>query len=200
MLASSQTKTKSPSWGRLDQTHVLIVSPATANALAPHAAERSWVMFVQVQPPIGVGPVKIEGVRGKHIGERLAQLAADNAFDTMLIGLIPTTNSPHDHANAIAQQYASAHLHDGWFTPDPGLLAFIQHAGLPAIQELLAQTHPAALAEEPVGIDELAEMLGVAPITIRRMVKAEQIPYLRVGLALRFVPRDVIATLRVHRR
>lgn len=157
-------------------------------------------MFVQVIPPVGAGPVKIEGVRGAKIGERLAQLAADNAFDTMLIGLIPTTTSPFEHANAIATQYNGAHLHDGWFSPDPGLLAFIQHAGLPAIQELLDQTHPAAMSEAPVGIDEMASILDVAPITIRRMVKAEQIPYLRVGNALRFVPRDVIMTLRMSRR
>lgn len=175
---------------------MLIVSPATATALAPHAAERSWVMFVQVTPPMGAGPVKIEGAHGKRIADRLAQLAADNAFDTMLIGLIPTT-TPHEHANAIAQQYAAAHLHDGWFAPEPGLLAFIQHAGMPAIQELLERTHPAALGDEAVDIDTMADMLNVSATTVRRMVKAGSIPFLRAGNgALRFEPRSVFATLR----
>ena len=176
---------------------MLIVSPTTATALAPHAAAHSWVMFVQVTPPVGAGPVKIEGVNGKRIGDRLAQLAADNAFDTMLIGLIPTTIDPREHAHAIMQEFAAAHLHDGWFAPDPGLLGFIQNAGLAAIQELLASVHPAAVGSEAVDIEAIAQMLDVSVITVRRMVKAKSIPFLRAGNgALRFVPSDVIASLR----
>ncbi len=201
MLPSVQTRNEITSWGQLAHPRMLLVSPTTANAIAPHAAERSWVMFVQVNPPVGgAGPIKIEGVAGKQLGERIAQLAADNAFDTVLIGLVPTEIRPHDHARAIAEQYADAHLHDGWFQPTPGLLAFIQHTGLDAIQELLARTHPGALSDSPVDIDTMASILGVSVVTVRRMVKAEQIPYLRVGLALRFVPADVIATLRHYGR
>ncbi len=175
---------------------MLIVSPATANALAPHAAERSWVMFVQVTPPMGAGPIKIEGASGKRIADRLAQLAADNAFDTMLIGLMPTT-APQQDAAAIAQQFAFAHLHDGWFAPEPALLSFVQHAGMAAIQELLERTHPAAVDNEAVDIETIANMLNVSVTTIRRMVKAGSIPFLRAGNgALRFMPRDVFATLR----
>lgn len=179
---------------------MLILSPNTAHALAPHAAERSWVMFVQVNPPVGAGPVKIEGIHGKQIGERLAQLARDNAFDTMLIGLVPTELPPRELARDIASQFPAAHLRDDWFTPTPGLLAFIQHVGLGAIQELLSMTMPGALGDAPVDVETMAQILDVSTTTVRRMVKAGQVPYLRVGLALRFVPADVIATLRQHGR
>lgn len=175
---------------------MLIVSPATASALASHAAERSWVIFVQVNPPIGGnGPIKIEGIRGSQLAARLSQLARDNAFDAMLIGMIETT-TPAEYATAIAEQYAGIDLHDGWFEPTADLLALIQHAGQSAIQALLAQTHPGGLSEAPVDIENMARILDVSIPTVRRMVKAEQIPYLRWGRMLRFVPTDVIATLQ----
>jgi len=154
-------------------------------------------MFVQVNPPIGpMGPIKIEGVRGLAIAQRLRQLAAENAYEAMLIGLVETP-TPIEHANAIADQYAGdAELHDGWFEPTPALVAYIQHVGQAAIQELLSKTHPAALTNEPVDIDEMARILGVAVVTVRRMIKAKQIPCMRFGRTLRFVPTDVVASLQ----
>ena len=175
---------------------MLIVSPSTATAITPHASDHSWVMFVQVTSPYGPGPIKIEGVEGDKIASRLRALAVDNAYEAMLIGLI-TTTTPAEHARALAEQFASTHLHDGWFNPSPGLLAFIQHSGQAAIVELLGRTHPGALDEHSsVDIDEIARMVGVSVKTIRRMVQADEIPYLRWGRVLRFVPADVIGSLQ----
>ena len=176
---------------------MLIVSPSTATALASHAAG-SWVMFVQTNPPTGgAGPIKIEGVQGTQIAGRLTALARDNAFETTLIGLL-STETPDELATAIADQYGGGELHDGWFTPSANLLAFVQHAAQVAIQDLLARTHPGALPVTPVDIDEMARLLSCSVPTVRRMVKAGEIPHLRWGRVLRFVPADVISTL--HRR
>ncbi len=151
-------------------------------------------MFVQVNPPSGQGPIKIEGVKAGQLATRLRQLAADNAFEATLVGLIATP-TPAEHASAIGEQYAT-HIHDGWFEPTADLIAFIQHTAQGPIQELLAQTHPGGLSETPVDIEQMAEILGVSVPTVRRMVKAEQIPYLRFGRVYRFVPADVIASLQ----
>ena len=154
-------------------------------------------MFIQVSPPSGQGPIKIEGVKGSQIGARLARLAIDNAFEAMLIGLIPTEVDPAQHAAAIAAQYAGAHLHDGWYLPTADLLAFIQHVAAAPVQDLLSRAHPGAFGDDVVDIETMAAMLAVSIPTVRRMVKAEQIPYLRAGRgALHFVPADVLATLR----
>jgi excisionase family DNA binding protein len=174
---------------------MLIVSPSTASALAPHAAERSWVMFVQVNPPGGgQGPIKIEAVKGSQIGTRLATLARENAFDPMLIGLIESP-TPLEHAQAIIEQYAAGHLHHDWYAPSADLLAYIQHVAQGPIQALLAETHPGGLSEESVEIEEMADILNVSVPTVRRMIKQEVIPYLKFGRIYRFVPADVIASL-----
>lgn len=152
-------------------------------------------MFVQVNPPTGGnGPILIDGVKGSQIAARLRQLAIDNAFEAMLIGLVETTQ-PDEYAAAIAEQYTAV-VHDRWFEPTADLLAFIQHAAQEPIQALLSQTHPGGLRDAPVDIDEMARQLGVSVPTIRRMIKANQIPYLRWGRMLRFVPVDVFATLQ----
>jgi excisionase family DNA binding protein len=175
---------------------MLIVSPSTAHALAPHAAEHSWVMFVQVNTPDGaLGPILIEGVRGSKIAERLNQLARDNAFDAMLIGLMETT-TPDEHAAQIAAQCEAAHLHDHWYAPTTELLAFVQHVGQRAMVELLELAHPGALGTAPVDIDEMARILGVSVVTVRRMIKANEIPFLKAGRIYRFIPADVIASIQ----
>lgn len=153
-------------------------------------------MFVQVNAPIGgPGPIKIEPVKGSQLAQRLKQLAADNAYEAMIIGLIEST-TPDELADAIAEQYAGMHLHDRWYLPTADLIAFIQHTAQGPIQALLAQTHPGALGESAVDIEEMAKILGCSVPTIRRMVKAEEIPYMRWGRVLRFVPRDVIASIQ----
>lgn len=155
-------------------------------------------MFVQVATPIGnVGPIKIEGVKGTMIAPRLRALAADNAYEPYLIGLTATT-TPSELAKAIQEQYDDALLHHDWYEPTSGLLAFIQHTGGKALQELLSQARPGGVPDGAVDIDEISRYLGVSTQTVRRMVKAGDIPYLRMGKALRFVPADVLASIE-HR-
>jgi excisionase family DNA binding protein len=173
---------------------MIIISPRTARAISPHAADQSWVMFVQSSPPGGFGPVKIEGVKGVQIAPRLRTLAADNAFEVLLIGLVPTP-TPDEHAEAIKAQHAAAHAHHSWYEPTPALMAQVQATGQAALRDLLGQARRGNAPSTAVGIDELARHLNVSVPTVRRMVKAGDIPYLRLGKVLRFVPTDVIASL-----
>lgn len=175
---------------------MLIVSPSTVNALAPHASGGAFVMFVQVNPPAGgLGPILIEGVKGAALGRRLGQLARDNAYDPLLIGLLETTQ-PEQAAYQIKTEHDEYRLHDDWFEPTGALLAFIQQTSQAALQTLLAQTHPGAMETAPIDIDAMAAMLNVSVKTIRRMVDKKQIPVLRAGRVLRFVPADVFASLQ----
>jgi len=156
-------------------------------------------MFVQVNVPVsGLGPIKIEGAKGTQIASRLRALAADNAFEPYLIGLTPTT-TPNELAKVIQDQHAAARLHHDWFQPTAGLLAFIQHTAASALQKLLAQARPGGIPDGAVDIDEIARILGVSVQTVRRLVKDEKIPFLRMGKALRFVPADVLASLERRR-
>jgi len=176
---------------------VIIVGPNTSQALSPHAAERSWVMFVQIAPPTGAaGPVKIEGVRGAKIGDRLLTISAENPYPSYLIGLIESA-SPHQQAHAIASQFAEHHMHDGWFEPAPTLLRFVQSYGQRALGELLAQTRPGAVDGQIVDIEEIARILNVSVRTVRRLVEADGIPHMRVGKQLRFVVADVLAAMQL---
>jgi len=175
---------------------MLIVSPATASALALHAVEQSWVMFVQTNVRgLGAGPIKIEAVKGTQIASRLNELAANNPFEVLLIGLTPTP-TPHDLVLQLSAQFEAQHMHDGWFESTPNLIALVQAIGQHALQELLAQTHPGGLTDAPVGIAEMAALLDVSVPTVRRMVHANAIPFMRYGRTLRFVPADVFASLR----
>lgn len=179
---------------------MLIVSPSTATALAPHAASKSWVMFVQANLPSNCsspGLILIEGAKGRDLAERIKVLAAINAYEVTLIGLIESVQ-PGEHAKAIGEQYSS-NVHNSWFLPTASLLAFITHVAQPTLSALLTQMHPGALSETPVDIDAIAKMLDVSVMTVRRMIAANQIPYLRAGRSYRFVPSDVIASLRRNR-
>ncbi len=179
---------------------MLIAHHSTASAITPHAAGRSWVVFLQTALPAGViSPIKISGMKGSEISRELNRIAADNAYDVQIIGLIPSTD-PEVHASAIAAQYAGEHMHNGWYMPSPGLNAFIEHHALGALRELLAQVHPGVISEHVVDIEEMARILNVAVVTVRRMVKSDEIPYIKWGRVYRFVPTDVIASLQQRGR
>ena len=51
-----------------------------------------------------------------------------------------------------------------------------------------------------VDIDGVAELLGVRPRHIRRLVQERRIPYLKWGHLLRFDPAEVDGWLDAHRR
>lgn len=174
---------------------MLIVGPHTSQALAPHAAERSWVMFVQISPPNSAGPIKIEGVRGARIGERLNAISVENPFPAYLIGLIESA-SPHEHAHAIAAQFAQHHLHDGWFEATSPLLQLVQQHAQAALSTLLSATRPGAVDSQIVDTAGIAQILGVSISTVRRLVDGDAIPHLRVGKQLRFVVADVLAAMQ----
>lgn len=152
-------------------------------------------MFAQTRPPQTIGPIWIEAVAGTQIEARLSELIRFNAYETFLIGLVETPQ-PEDAASAIREQYAGKHLHHYWYEPTADLIAYIQHVGQGPLRQLLEQTHPGALSQGTVDIDELARILGVSESTIRRMMRADEIPYMRWGRAPRFVPADVIASLQ----
>lgn len=177
---------------------MLIAHHSTAAAIAPHAADRSWVVFLQTVLPVGVvSPIRIVGMKGADIGKELRKITADNAYEIQIIGLI-ASNDPVTHAKAIGEQY-SGHLHDGWYMPSGDLIAFIQHHGKRALIELLERVHPAVM-EDVVDTAEMARLLSCSVQTIRRMVKDEKIPYFRVGnWEYRFQPKDVLAALQRQR-
>jgi excisionase family DNA binding protein len=173
---------------------MIVIGPNTAQSLSPHTTERSWVMFVQISPPNLAGPIKIEGVRGSQVSDRLLAISEDNPYPAYLIGLVETA-TPNEHAQAIYAQYAASHLHDGWFEPIPDLLQFIQHVGQAALADLLAATRPGGVPDGVVDIDQIAAVLGVSTTTIRRLVAAGTIHCFRVGRQLRFVVADVLASM-----
>ena len=176
---------------------MLSVSPSTVDAITPHA-NGAFVMFVQVTAPKSPpGPIWIEGVRGHRLGTVLGELARLKAYDPMLIGLLETTLPPEQHAQAVRAHFDGDRLHDNWFEPTPGLLAAIQQDAQAALRTLIAQTHPGAHSQHPVGIDEIAAMLNVSVKTVRRLIEKQQIPYLRAGNGpYRFIPADVFASMQ----
>lgn len=177
---------------------MLVARRSIATAITPHAADRSWVVFLQTALPAGVtSPIKIAAMHGSQIGEELRRISAANAYDVQIIGLISSTN-PDQHARAIAEQYAGDHLHDGWYAPSADLIAFIQHHAKAAIQDLLARVHPAAVTDRIVDLKEMAKILKCHEITVRRMVRAEppEIPFMKTGDKYLFHPAEVIAALR----
>lgn len=169
---------------------MIVLSPNIAGTLAPHTADQSWVMFVQVNQ----GPIKIEGVDGDKIAARLRELARDNAHEPYLIGLVATT-TPTELEAAIHAMFATDVIHHDWFEPSIELLTFVQNTCQGALQALLAQTRPGGAPSDVVDVEAMAGYLGVSVPTVRRMVKAGEIPHLRVGKALRFVVADVVASI-----
>lgn len=175
---------------------MIALNSGTSAAIALHAAELSWVVFLQTELPggIGAGRIKIEGLRGKQLASRFSTLARECPYEIYLIGMIPTTD-PGVHSSAIAEQHPI--VHDGWFEATADLIAFIAAQGQPALISLVEKVHPGAFDQEQlVDIEQLAQMLDVAPITIRRMIERRAIPYYRVGRAYKFKPSEVLASLR----
>lgn len=118
----------------------------------------------------------------------------DNPFGVFLIGLIATP-MPNEIVAELAQLHGDQALANGWYQPSADLLSFIEESATPALSLLLGQTHPAGLEDAAVDITTMAQLLDVSVPTVRRMIRAEQIPYLRWGKIYRFVPDDVFASL-----
>lgn len=154
-------------------------------------------MFVQASTP-SASAIKIELVRGRDLGSRLGAIAMNCPFETMLIGLA-TSPQPAQLAEQIATQFIDDHMHDGWFESSPALIGVVQAIGQHAMQELLNQTMPGAVSSDVVDVDEMARLLDCSVPTVRRMVQRGQIPCMRSGRVLRFVPADVFASMQRNR-
>lgn len=176
---------------------MLIAHHSTVAAIAPHAADRAWIVFLQTALPAGVpSPIRIVGLkRGAEISRELNRISELNAYEVQIIGLIPSTD-PDLHVRAIAEQYASDHLHDGWYRPSADLIAFIAHHAKKGVQDLLDQVHPGAISEHVVDLRALAQLLNCSEVTIRRMIDRGEIPFMRAGRNYRFQPAEVIAALQ----
>lgn len=173
---------------------MITISVNTAAAIALHAAGGSWVMFLQAMFPLGrQGPIKIEGLRGAHLAERLISISRDSPCDVSLIGLLPSPIDPTLHASEIANELTC--VHDQWYSPTTELIEFIENSAQATIKELLGQTSAGAL-DDLVDITGIAELLDVSVPTIRRMIDRDEIPFLKFGRSYRFVPSDVISSLR----
>lgn len=174
---------------------MIFLSPHTASTLAPNTTEQSWVMFVQVNPPVGgIGPIKIQGARGSQVSSKLREIVMNCPYEAFIVGLVPT-DAPDELEATIQTQFDSTRIHHDWFAPTVELLTLIEQIGQQALQELLDQARPGGLPENAIDIEAMAAILGVSTKTVRRLVKAGEIPYLRLGKALRFVAADVIASL-----
>lgn len=145
--------------------------------------------------------VCIEGVGGTLLGSRLGSIEHDSPVPVRMIGLLSALR-PKETANKIRSDFDESRVHDGWFRSNPYLMVYIEERGQRALVELLGATNPAALLEEGdldsvVTIDRMAKILKVSTKTVRRMIDRNEIPKLSWagGRVLRFVPRDVIATL-----
>lgn len=179
---------------------MLIARRSIAAAITPHAADRSWVVFLQTALPAGVAsPIKIVAMRGADIGDEVRRIGAANAYQVQIIGLVSAAD-PDQLVREIAQRYAGPELHDGWYEASANLIAFIQYNAKAALHELLSRTHPAAVAEGLVDLKQMATILNCAEVTVRRMVHAQEIPFLRVGTKYVFHPAEVLAALRQHGR
>lgn len=175
---------------------MLVARQPIATAITPHAADRSWIVFLQTTLPAGVpSPIKIAPMRGAQIGDELRRINAANAYNVQIIGLIQS-DQPDQQAAALAERYAKDHLHDGWYAPSADLIVFIQHNGKAAIQELLAQVHPASVPDRLVDVDEMARIIGCSVPTVRRMYTKGEIPVLRAGDRCLFQPAEVLAAMR----
>lgn len=173
---------------------MIALGPNTAAAIALHAAEGSWVMFLQaVYPGERMGPIKIEGIKGSRLAERLNTIARDSPCEVRLIGLLPTAIDPQVHVEGLTFDLEC--IHDQWFSPTVELIEYVASSAQESITLLLKQTQPGALDGQLVDIKEIAELIGVSVPTVRRMIKANEIPYLRFGWEYRFVPNEVLASL-----
>lgn len=173
---------------------MIVLSANTAAAIALHAAESSWVVFLQVFPSnVRQGPIKIEGIKGSQLAMRLMSIVRECPYEIRLIGLIPTT-IPYEHAEAIGAE--NELIHDGWYQPSSELIAVIDSSAQDSIQALLDELQPGALdVQDVVDITGIAEILNVSVPTIRRMIDKRKIPFMRFGQSYRFSTKDVLASV-----
>lgn len=173
---------------------MFFISAPTTKSFAPQTKGKSCVLFVVARATCGPSLIRIEGT--KDPAARLSTLAENNALEVFLAGMIETED-PSVATKQLHAQFANAHERGSWFRPTPELVTYIGTHAQTAINALLANTPPSWQPDEAVDVEQLAEILRVSPNTVRRMVQDGKIPYMRAGRRqLRFVPSDVLASLR----
>lgn len=167
---------------------MLFLGSQTTTSLAPHVRKLSCVLFVQERAS---SMIKIEGT--KSPAERLLAISDDNSAETFLIGLIHV-DDPSRVESDLGVRFARAR--GRWFHATPELVGFIQNNAQLALHQLLEGLRPHSHPSGTITIEEIAEHLDVSVSTVRRMVKAGKVPYLRAGNQLRFLAADVVASLQ----
>lgn len=150
------------------------------------------MIFVQAALA-GGSPIKIEATSDP--ATTLREIDRALPVESYLVGWIPH-EAPRRLAGALIEQYKSAHLRGEWFKPTPELMGYIVHVAQPTLTQLLAQLPGHSHPEGAVSIEEMARLADVSVSTLRRRVKEGQIPVLRFGRVLRFLPADVIASIQ----
>lgn len=147
---------------------------------------------------------------GKSIdfASRFSGLCSDNACALKILGVIEQANGKValSYEAALHERFAPHRHHGEWYYPRETLIQFIENSVLTVEQfnekltvkvradaatldEWLAQERPEPL----LTIDEVAALLDVQPITVRRQVDRRLLPCIRVGhKLLRFDRRDVL--------
>jgi excisionase family DNA binding protein len=147
---------------------------------------------------------------GKSIdfASRFSGLCSDNACALTILGIIAQASAKEalTREAELHEQFASHRHHGEWYHPREPLLQYIKtnvltveqfneklgvkiRADEATLDEWLAQDRPEPL----LTIDEVAELLGVQPITVRRQVERRLLSCIRVGRKLlRFDRRDVL--------
>lgn len=147
---------------------------------------------------------------GKSIdfATRFSSLCSDNACALRILGVIaqPDVKVALTREAELHERFAAHQHHGEWYYPREPLVQYIK-ANVITVEQYneqlvrkvetdevnldawLANEYPEAL----LTIDEVAELLGVQPITVRRQVERRMLPHIRVGPKLiRFDRRDVM--------
>jgi excisionase family DNA binding protein len=152
---------------------------------------RGVVYFVEAEE---LGLVRFGATR--DLPQRLATLTTENAARVRLVAALAHRDAP-GYVAKLRRRFAAMHDHGDWFRPRAPLRAFL--AELPPVagadvcappvvedQDVFSFDVPAPLLD----VAALATYLQVSAVTVRRLVRARQLPCVRVGRQLRFDIRD----------
>lgn len=159
------------------------------------------VYFVQAQAPEGF--IKIGATR--DFGARFAALCNYNACELTVLGVIRTPQ-PHQLERLLQTRFAPFRHHGEWFKPKRELLRYIEkHTASPktpysmtttpqqwSLDALLAPDQATTPVDEVLTLVDVAKLLRVKVVTVRRYVDSRLIPCVRVGRQLRFTRQEVL--------
>jgi excisionase family DNA binding protein len=159
------------------------------------------VYFVQAEAVDNL--IKIGATR--DFGARFAALCSYNACDLTVLGIIRAPQ-PSQLERVLHARFAVCRHHGEWFKPKRELLRYIEkHATAPktpympiatpqqwSLDALLAPDQETTPVDEVLTIRDVAKLLHVQLVTVRRYVDRRLIPCVRVGRQLRFTRQEVL--------